>query len=384
MGCSDGRRTVRYPPPSSGMPAPGASITPGAQSSAPPPPVAPPPPPPVTFSELPALVFKPGPALRPQTLAPGAGSFIALSPDGRSAVVETDAVRLFTPSMPQGMVLDARVPSAVFTADGTRLLSWGFGMSELSVVDVATGRVLAKREGEYCAARFLTPDQVVFHDTSLDGTARLSKLDVSTGRVTPLSLPHSVEYCTASADGHRWLTDANGKRAFIDGVSGQLRPLAVDEAGNVVAAVGAARYCLASEKGFDCVRVPDSREEHVWKKPTSDTMYWDPDGAFALITFVDNPEGVYSSYAWVDFAAMTVRELRGIKGRSGSLFQIHPGGQVISIGSGSGVYAYDLARGRVHFAAHSPLYSNDFAQGQPRRIVAVEDDSGKMFTIDVP
>ncbi len=113
-------------------------------------------------------------------------------------------------------------------------------------------------------------------------------------------------------------------------------------------------------------------------------MVFGPDGQHALIRFITSPEGVYDGYGWVDFAARTVRKLVGFRGYSGSMFTVGLGGKLISAGSGSGLYVYDMERGKVRFAAHRPLYENRFDANLPRRVVVGTDNVKDEFYVDVP
>jgi hypothetical protein len=132
------------------------------------------------------------------------------------------------------------------------------------------------------------------------------------------------------------------------------------------------------------VRLPDGGIERIWSRPTSDSMTFGSDGQHALITYVAKPDGVYDSFAFVDFAAKTVRRLTGFRGYSGSLFAVHPQGKLISIGSGNGLYVYDVERGKVRFAAHRPLYENRIDPNFPRRVLIGTDNVKDEFHVDVP
>lgn len=132
------------------------------------------------------------------------------------------------------------------------------------------------------------------------------------------------------------------------------------------------------------MRYPDERTERVWTKPTSDTLVFDGGGTHALITYAGGPDTVRDSFALVDFAALSVRPLRGVKATSGSLFALTPGAKLLTIGSGSGLHVYDLERGQKRFAAHRPLYGNHVFPHHPRRIVAGTDEPMDLFLVDVP
>jgi hypothetical protein len=125
--------------------------------------------------------------------------------------------------------------------------------------------------------------------------------------------------------------------------------------------------------------------ENVWSRATSDSMDFAPEGNHALIRYVTKPAvGVYDGWAWVDFTARTVRPLAGIKATSGSMFMLHPAGKLVSIGSGRGVYVYDMERGVVRFGPHNELYDNVLDRNFPRRVVIGTDNVEDIFYVDVP
>jgi hypothetical protein len=354
-----------------------------------------PPPPPVTFSELPPLSFQKGAPLKLQPIAKYVYDFYALSPDAKSWVSSNasaqdgkrpidSGTRLFTPSFPDGVGIEAHVPTARFLPDGSRVLVWSFGNGDLAVLEVATGKTLYRREGAVCAARFDGPDQVVFHESSKDPDARLWRVQISTGQTTPLGAPRVSDFCEASADGSAWVAHLDDTRVFVDGKTGATLAIQPPKDANVVLAAGATRYCLPSPSGLSCVRLPGGGVEQIWSRPTSESMTFSPDGEHALVTYVAKPDGIYDSFAWIDFAAKTVRSLNGFRGYSGSLFALHPQGKLISIGSGNGLHVYDVERGKVRFAAHRPLYENRVDPNLSRRVLIGTDNVKDEFYVDVP
>jgi hypothetical protein len=379
--CGD-RPSPRYPAPSAAASAPPDALAPG------------PVPAPVTFTELPPLVFRHGAPLELLPIAKYVYEFHALSPDARSWVSSNsssqdgkrpmkEGARLFTPSFPDGVVFDSWVPSARFFADGSRVLVWSFGGGALAVLDVATGRTVFERRATVCAARFDGPDHVVFHESSKESDARLWRVEISSGKVAALGAPRASEFCEASADGSAWIAYYDQTRAFVDGRTGAALAIRPPENAAVTLSPGANRYCLPSETDLSCVHLPDGGSERVWSRATSEYMVFGPDGQHALVRYITSPEGVYDGYAWVDFAARTVRVLSGFRSYSGSTPLIHPGGKLVSAGSGSGLYVYDMERGTVRFAAHRPLYENEIDVNNPRRVVVGTDNVKDEFYVDV-
>jgi hypothetical protein len=283
--------------------------------------------------------------------------------------------------MPNGVERPVWVPSALFSADGSRVAIWS--SNGLDVLDVGSGKTLAAREGPVCGARFLSRDLLVFFEESKEADARLWHLDLASGKATPRGRARAAETCHASIDGTRWLVDAYDTRAFVDGTTGRARPLAKSAMGAALSKAGN-RFCLGAEAGLTCVRLPDERIEQVWTRKTSDRIVFDLTGEHAFITFADGSDDVRDAFALVDFEAVTVRALPDVRATSGSLFDLGPNGTLLSIGSALGLYVYDLERGELRFAAHAPLYGNDSFPYQPRRLVAGTDEPMDLFIVDVP
>jgi len=350
----------------------------------------------VVFSELAPLGFTAGrtPKLVPIVknvydlfaLSPDAKSWVSsdsLTPDGKRH--QKEGSRLHTPTTGQdGVVIEAWVPYARFSADGSRVLVSSWGGGSLAVLDVATAKVLFETNAEACQARFDGPNAVVFHTKSPEPNARLMRADISNRTVTPLGAGRRVEYCEAPPDGSAFVTDWNGERWYVDGRTGAAMPLAVPASTEIAMSKGANRYCVGSESGFRCTHLPDGGQEQIWARPSSYSVDWSPEGQHALIRYAPDPDGVYDGWAWVDFGARTVRRLQGFRGYSGSTFDVHPGGQIVSIGSGSGLYAYDMQKGKVFFAAHRPLFENQVDPNLPRRVVVGTDNVKDFFYVDVP
>lgn len=395
MAC--GSRPTRYPAPSG--PGPGMGPQSVAVASGAAPVVAStivpgPPPPPVTFTELPVQNFTKGASLKLVpvvknvyeifALAPDTKSWIAsapLTPDGKRNLKE--GPRLFSPAFPDGLVIDVWVASASYYPDGSRAMVWGFG-GGLAVVEVGTGKFLYQRDGALCNARWNGPDEIVFHESSKEPDARLWRVKLSTGQVTPLGGPRVSEFCEANADGSAWLTRYDDIIQYVDGRTGATLPIHVTTQGEPRLSPGANRYCIGNESGLTCTHLPDGGMEHVWSRPTSDYIDFDPEGEHALIRYVNSPDGVYAGWAWVDFKARTVRRMTGFKGTTGSTFELHPKGQLISIGSSRGLYVYDMDRGKVRFAPHSELYDNKNDPNFPRRMLVGTDNVEDIFYVDVP
>ena len=93
---------------------------------------------------------------------------------------------------------------------------------------------------------------------------------------------------------------------------------------------------------------------------------------------------MYDDYALVDFEAGVARPVQGARGTSGSLFKLHPGGTLLTIGSSAGLYVYDLERAQVRFAPHRPLYGNFAFPFHPRKLVAGTDEPMDLFLVEVP
>ncbi|MFO0567938.1 MAG: hypothetical protein U0263_19925 [Polyangiaceae bacterium] len=397
LGSCTEHRTA-YPPPA---PPPGPA--PAANAPAPVPNAAPvvalapgPPPAPVVFSELPPLMFTAGRTPKLVPIVKNVYDLFALSPDGKSWVSsdsltpdgtrhQKEGARLHTPTTGQdGIPVEAWVPNARFSADGSRVLVASWGMGALAVLEVATGKVLFETTAEACQARFDGPNTVVYHTKSAEPNARLMRADVSTRTITPLGGGRRVEYCEAPPDGSAFVTDWNGERAYVDGRTGAALPLAVPANVDVAMSKAANRYCVGTASGFVCTHLPDGGSEQVWARPSSSYVDWSPAGQHALIRYAPDPDGVYDGWAWVDFGAKTVRRLQGFRGYSGSMFAVHPGGQIVSIGSGSGLYVYEMTKGKVFFAAHRPLYENLVDPNLPRRVVVGTDNVKDFFYVDVP
>jgi hypothetical protein len=397
VGACSGRAT-RYPPPRT-APGPGPVAVPvGVNPEA----VAPsvivpgPPPPPVTFSELPTLAFKKGASLKLTPVVKGVYHLYALSPDTKSWIASApqtpdgkkridEGTRFFSPAFPDGMKIEAWVPSATFYPDGSRVLVWSFGNGALAVVDANSGKTLYERTAAVCNARFDGPDQIVFHESSKDPDAHLWRVKISTGQAMQLGGARVADYCEANADGSAWIAYLDDTRVYVDGKTGATLPIQPPANAQVKLSAGANRYCLPSESGLSCVRLPDGGVEQVWSRPTSEYMDFDPEGQHALIRYVRNvQEGVYDGWAYVDFVARTVRPLTGFKATTGSTFEVHPNGKLISIGSSRGVYIYDMERGVLRFAPHNELYDNLLDRNFPRRIVIGTDGVEDIFYVDVP
>lgn len=365
----------RPPPASAPHPAPSAVLTAEPPADRYPPPPAP------NFTEGPAIRFRTGGTLKLKPIAKQT-RIIALSPDGRSWVLDDSHVaRLFTPGNPAGVGVNVWVPSARFSADGARVLIWS--TRGLALLDVATGRTLASRDGAICGAAFLGTDRIVFHQESDDPDARFWHWKIGEPKPAALGPAREARTCHVSLDGERWLVEGYRTLAFIDGRTGQARPLAEPGTHDVVSPAGN-RTCTGAETGMVCVRYPDLSIERVWMVPTSSSMVFDSTGNHALITFVDGPDGVYDAYAFVDFDARTVRRMHGVRATSGSLFSLGPDGKILTIGSGQGLYVYDLDKALIRFAPHSPLYGNFTFPYNPRRLVAGTDEPMDLFIVEVP
>lgn len=356
-----------------------------------------PPPPLVTFTELPPQRFKPDAPLRLVPIATNIYDLFALAPDAKSWVASAartpdgkrpldEGSRLFTPRFPDGVPIAAWVPSAQYTPDGSRVLVWSFGNGALAVVDVASGKTVYEHTAAVCAARWSGPNEIVFHQSSNEADARLYRVDLANGKRTPLGLPRASEYCEANPDGSAWIAYYDARRVYIDGRTGATLPIHPPTGDDVDVALspGAQRYCIATDQGLTCHRLPDGRLEHVWARATASEMEFAPEGDHALIRYVDNPEGVFAGWAYVDFRAHTVRPLQNFKPTSGSLFKLHPGGSLASIGSSAGLVVYDMGRSKVRVAPHNEMYANDIDRNLPRRVVVGTDGVKDEFYVDVP
>lgn len=307
----------------------------------------------------------------------------ALSPDAKSWIIDgpNNTVKLVTPAFPNGVSHPVWVPRARFSDDGQRALV--FSTSDLAIFDVASGKLLGKHDGAICNARFSGTSEVVFHGESKEADARLWRWTVGAPAPTPLGAARAAETCHALPDGSTWLVESYAERWLVDGRTGGARRLAPPAQGGVLSTAGN-RICNAGDRGLTCTRYPDERTERVWAKPTSDYLVFDDAGAHALITYAGGPDTVRDSFALVDFAALTVRPLTGVKGTSGSMFALGPGAKLLTIGSGSGLFVYDLERGQKRFAAHRPLYGNHVFPHHPRRVVAGTDEPMDLFLVAVP
>ncbi len=385
--CADrgARPARRYPPtppwspplvgaPDAGAPAPlAAPVTPLPPAAAPST---------VGFSVGPVLEFRGGASLKIVPIAQQT-AIHALSPDAKSWIIDGpgNTVKLITPAFPQGVSHPVWVPRALFSDDGKRALV--FSTSDLAIFDVQSGKLLGKHSGAICNARFAGPNEIVFHGDSKEADARLWRWAVGAPAPTPVGNPRAAETCHALPDGSTWLIESYAERWLVDGRTGGARALTPPAQGGVLSTAGN-RLCTADDRGFSCVRYPDERTERVWTKPTSDTLVFDGGGTQALITYAGGPDTVRDSFALVDFVALSVRPLRGVKATSGSLFALTPGAKLLTIGSGSGLHVYDLERGQKRFAAHRPLYGNHVFPHHPRRIVAGTDEPMDLFLVDVP
>lgn len=336
----------------------------------------------VSFEVGKPIRFRGGAPLRLQPIAKQT-AIHALSPDAKSWVIDgpNNTVQLVTPRLPRGVSHPVWVPSALFSDDGSQALIWS--TSDLAVIEVASGRFLGKREGAICAARFSGPNEIVFHESSKEPTARLWRWRLGTPAAVPLGAAREADYCHVSADGTSWLVESYAARWYLDGKSGGARALPPPAKGGTLSPAGN-RVCVGDDNGFSCVRYPDERTESVWSKPTSDYMVFDGAGAHVMIQYAAGPDSVRSSFALVDFATLTVRPLEGVKGMSGSTFALTPGAKLITIGSGSGLWVYDVERAEKRFAAHRPLYGNHVFPHHPRRVVAGTDEPMDLFLVDVP
>lgn len=335
----------------------------------------------VSFHEAPTIQFSAGATLKPKKLADRTAIY-ALSPDTKSWVIDgpNNTALLITPAFPKGISHSVWVPSAVFSDDGSKVLIWS--TSDLVVLDVATGRTLAKHTGDICAARFSGASTIVFHESSKDEKARFWRWALDAPAPTALGALRDAEYCYASNDGASWLVESYDKRWYLDGRTGAVRPLAPPAKGATLSGAGN-RSCIGSSAGLVCVRHTDERTERVWSRPTSERIVFESSGSHAMVTFAESSDGVYSSFALVDFETLTVRRLRGAKAQSGSLFALSPGAKLLTIGSRSGLYPYDLERAKVRFAAHSPLFGNFVFPHHPRVLVAGTDEPMDLFLVDV-
>lgn len=334
----------------------------------------------VTFTEGPAIRFVGGPPLRLKPIATET-EILALSPDARSWVIAGDGntAKLVSPTLPSGVSHPVGVPSAIFSDDGARVLIWS--MHGLCAIDVVTGRKIVERDGAVCSARFAGTN-VVFHSYSDDADARLTRLDLHTGKETTLGQPRAAQTCYASVDSRAWIIESYGARWFVDGGSGAARSLG-KEAEDAALSRAGNRWCKGDASGLVCLRLPDNRSEHVWSRPTSDSIVFDTAGDHAFITYAADADEVRSAFAFVDFTALTVRPLKGVRTSSGSMFDLSPHGELLTIGSSSGLHVYDVPREQHRFAAHRPLYGNFSFPHHPRVVVAGTDEPMDLFLVDL-
>lgn len=383
LACAErGRRQYRYPPPQAPV-GPAATAAPSgvASAAAPPTPAPTPTPTSVTLAEQKAITFHGGAPLKLVPIAKQT-AIHALSPDARSWVIDApgNTVKLVTPLLPAGVSHPVWVPSAIFSDDGSKVAIWS--TSGLAVFEVATGRLLAQRGGDICAARFLGPNAVLFHESSKEPTARLWQWQLGAPAPAPLGSAREADTCRASPDGRSWIVESYDKRWYIDGPSGGARSLPGPQQPGTVSLAGN-RVCVGDDRGLTCVRYPDERTERVWSRPTSDSVVFESNGTHAMITYAKGPDTVRDSFALVDFVALTVRPLVGVKARSGSLFSLSPGAKLLTMGSGSGLWVYDVERAQTRFAAHSPLYGNHVFPHHPRRVVAGTDEPMDLYLVEV-
>jgi hypothetical protein len=364
------------PAPSSDAPPPPPTVAPAVDSP------PPPPPPPVQFSERPPIVFRGGPGLGLKPIAKQT-SIIALSPDAKSFVLGGQSeARLVTPTLPNGIEHPVHVASALFSGDGKHVAIWS-GMG-LFVLDVASGRRIASTAIPTCAARFAAPGELVFHGESRAPDARLWRMTIGPASPRPLGAGRAAETCHASLDGTHWLIDGSGARSYVDGTTGSARGLG-KEAESAILSPGGDRYCSGDDSGYACVRLPDGRREQVWRRQSShDYNAFDLTGTRALIQYADGPDGVRDAFALVDFREQSVRPLRAVKWTSGSMFQLTPGGALLTVGSSRGLNVYDVQRAQRRVAAKNPLYGNFVFPYHPRRLVAGTDEPMDLFLVDVP
>ena len=383
LGCADrgGRPARRYPPIASTPP----TLQPTSSAVAPATvpldlPVASPTT--VSFKLGPAIEFRAGAALKPVPIAKQT-AIHALSPDAKSWVIDgpNNTALLVSPGLPQPVSQSVWVPSARFSDDGTQVLIWS--MSGLAVIEVATGKFLARRDGAICGARFSGPREIVFHEESKEADARFWRWAPGAPQPTALGAARKAETCQAAADGSLWLVESYAERSVIDGRTGGARVIAPPDRGGSLSP-GGNRVCTGDDRGLSCLRQPDQRTERVWDKPTSDFIVFDNSGSHAMISYADGADGVRDAFALVSFEAQTVEPLRGVKGTSGSMFALTTGAKLLTIGSGSGLWVYDIERRQKRFAAHRPLYGNHVFPHHPRRVVAGTDEPMDLFLVDVP
>lgn len=335
----------------------------------------------MNFTEGPPIRFVAGPPLRLQPIATRT-DILALSPDARSWVIEGEdnTATLVSPGLPSGVSHPVGVPSAIFSDNGALVLIWS--THGLYVIDVATGRTVVERDGAVCSARFVGTTHIAFHSSSDDADARMYRLDLRTKTEVAMGQARAAQTCHASTDGRAWLVESYGARWFLDGGTGAARALG-EEAQDAVLSRAGNRWCKADESGLTCLRVPDGRSEHVWSKPTSDLVVFDVTGDHAFVTYADGSDEVRDSFAYVDFTAMTVRPLQGVRTSSGSMFDLGPGGELLTIGSAGGLHVYDVPRGQRRFAAHRPLYGNFTFPHLSRVVVAGTDEPMDLFLVDL-
>jgi hypothetical protein len=305
-------------------------------------------------------------------------SILALSPDAKGWVIEGDnnTAKLITPTLPSGVAHEVWVPNALFSADGSEVVIWSTG--GLVVLDTNSGRTLLSRQGPVCAARFVDHDMLVYHEASKEVDARLWRIGIRSGSATALGAERAAETCGASLDGRSWLVESYGVRSFVDGETGLARVLPKEADAAALSRAGN-RWCLGDDAGFSCVRYPDERREDVWTRKSSDSVVFDITGDHAFIAYANDPDDVRDAFAFVDFAAQTIRPLEGVRATSGSLFDLGPEGKLLTIGSGSGLWVYDLERGVKRFGAHRPLYGNFSFPYLPRVLVAGTDEPMDLF-----
>jgi hypothetical protein len=280
----------------------------------------------------------------------------------------------------------AHVARTVWTSDNSRgaLLQY---LGPLVVLDTQTGKVIHERKGTLeCDARFVGNDTLYVHEESKDPKARLYKIDLKTGTQTAISNPRRVDQCAASDDAQKWILydeyAKDSKLMLLDVKTNKHEPLAHGAMDNVV--LSGERACYVRNLSVICVRT-DHTEEKIATDIEGVGLQMDPTGARMLIQAFYSVKGNSVPVTLlVDFAAGSVRELRGPTLKSGGSVQLMSGGKVIATGSSGGVEAYDVETGKSYSLKHKDMYSVHALPGAERKIIGEEDNQGDTFIIEVP
>lgn len=335
------------------------------------------------FTNAGVVTFQKGAALKEKRIGvkrTWAGS----TPDGTTSVFGFDMKGWLQTPKGTFPFAAAHVARTVWSSDLSRVAVLQY-LGPLVVLDTQTGKVVLERKGALeCDARFDGNDTLYAYEESKEQKARLYKIDLKTGASTAISSPRRVDQCIGGAN--KWILydeyAKDSKLTAYDVAANKFEPLAHGDMDSVV--LSPERACFVRNLSVFCVKT-DRTEERIATDISGASLQMDPTGARMLIQAFFSVKGnSVPVMLLADFAAGSVREIRGPALKSGGSVQLMSGGKVIATGSGGGVEAFDIESGKKHAITHSQMYSVKPLAGADRKIIGEEDNGGDTYVIDLP